>query len=384
MVAKETYFLTHLIFIVVSATCVPASSLASEIRLSIGETQRFYFPGLKKAENYNKKLIQLHSISEKDEVVLTALSKGNGKILIEDQLGSRTLPLIVYSKLTLDLEREVKELTEEIEGISVRSSGHKVILKGKVMTPQDLKTLERIEKLYDENVLNLTEPLPSAQALKLETMIAIDVKMLELNKNKLNALGLQFPDALKLHFQSSFQALQTHTEFDLIFHALEKKGLAKILANPKLVCKNGGHADFLAGGEIPLKISRGRDLSIQWKPYGISLDIEPLVDSFHQIATTLKVEVSQLDSTQSVDGLPGLLTRRLKTSVNIPSGETIVLSGLIHHEQGQDIQKIPAISSLPILGELFQSKRFQNKETELMIFVTPSIYGHIRQAYDEN
>ena len=356
---------------------------ASEIRLSVGETQHFYFPGLKKVENTNKKLVQLRSISEKDEIALTALSKGNGKILIQDQLGSHTLPVIVYSKLALDLEREIKELTAHIEGISVRNAGHKVLLTGKVMTPQDLKTLERIEKLYD-TVLNLTEPLPSAQALKLEKMITIDVKMLELNKNKLQSLGLQFPDALKIHFQSSFQTIQASTEFDLIFNALEKNGFAKVLANPKLVCKNGGHANFLAGGEIPLKLSRGRELSVQWKPYGISLDIQPLADHFHQIATLLKIEVSTLNTAQSVEGIPGLLTRRLQTAVNIPSGETIVLSGLIHHEQGQDIQRVPAISSLPILGDLFQSKHFQNKETELMIFVTPSIYGHTTEAYDEN
>ena len=347
---------------------------ASEIRLSIGETQHFYFPGLKKVENYNKKLVQLRPIPEKDEIALTALSKGNGKILVQDQLGSRALPVIVYSKLALDLEREVKDLTADMEGISVRSAGHKVLLKGKVMTPEDLHTLQRIEKLYD-NVLNLTEPLPSAQALTLEPMITIDVKMLELNKNKLQSLGLEFPAALKTHFLLTNHALEATSEFDLIFHALEKNGFAKILANPKLICKNGSHANFLAGGEIPLQLSHRGELSVQWKSYGISLEIQPLADHFQQIATTLKIEVSTLDTSQKVQGIPGILTRRLQTSVNVASGETIVLSGLIHHESGQDIQKIPAISSLPILGELFQSQHFQNKETELMIFVTPSIYG---------
>ncbi|MBI3018657.1 MAG: hypothetical protein HYY61_02045 [Deltaproteobacteria bacterium] len=227
---------------------------ASDIRLSVGETQYFYFPGLKKAENHNKKLVQLRPIPEKDEIALTALSKGNGKILIEDQLGNRALPVIVYSKLALDLEREIKELTEDMEGISVRSAGHKVLLKGKVMTPQDMKTLERIEKLYD-NVLNLTEPLPSAQALKLEKMIYIDVKMLELNKNKLRSLGLQFPEALKIHFQSSFQTIQASTEFDLIFHALEKKGFAKVLANPKLV--KWGSRRFSCWGRNPSEAFSG-------------------------------------------------------------------------------------------------------------------------------
>ena len=75
-----------------------------------------------------------------------------------------------------------------------------------------------------------------------------------------------------------------------------------------------------------------------------------------------------------MEGIPGLLTRKLQTSANVPSGKTIVLSGLIHHENSEDIQALPPLSHLPVLGELFSSKQFQHKETELIIFITPSIY----------
>ena len=358
-----------------------SSLWAAEIRLSIGEKRTLHFPGLKKFHNTNSKLVRAKILPDQEEVILTALSKGNGELFVQDQEGSRTVPLIIFSKLALDLEREIKELTSDIEGILVRSVGHKVLISGKILTPQDVKTIERISKMY-ENVMNMTQSAASAQILTLEKMIHIDVKMMELNKQKLQHLGIEFPESLTNHFSllSHFQkgaitsTLQMTTEFNLIFRALEKNGYSKILANPKLVCKNGGEADFLAGGEVPLKLSRGRDLSIQWKPYGILLHINPQADNQNNIATTLKVEVSTLNPATAVEGIPGLLTRKLQTSANVPSGKTIVLSGLIHHENREDIQALPPLSHLPVLGELFSSKQFQHKETELIIFITPSIY----------
>lgn len=359
----------------------PMNIGAEPIRLSIGEKQYFYFPGLKKIENFNSKLINARVLPEENKVILTALSKGNGKLFVDDNEGNRTLDVIVYSKLSLDLEREIKELTSHIEGLSVRNIGHKVVIKGKVFTSKDFETLKTIEKQY-ENVLLLIESSPSAQALILQKMIYLDVKMIEMNKNKLETLGIQFPEAVTTHL--SYAAHLNHkTETDLIFHALEKKGYAKTLANPKLVCKSGEEAHFTAGGEIPLKLAHEKKLSVQWKTYGILLHVKPIADTYNQIAATLKVEISQLNRAASVDGIPGLSTRKLETSVNVPEGKTIILSGLIHQENGQDFQKLPILSDIPLLGELFSSSRVTRQETELIIFVTPSIYKEIPSLSEE-
>lgn len=343
---------------------------AHEIRLTVGEKKHLYFPNLKKIENLNPRLIK--TIRSNDELTLMALSKGNGKLFIHDQLGSRTLEVIVYSKLALDLEREIKELTSHIEGLTVRNIGHKVIIKGTVLTTKDLNTLKHIEKLYD-NVLLLIDPSRSSEAIPLKKMIYLDVKMMEMNKNKLEHLGLQFPDSIKSHISYSSH-LEHKTEIDLIFHALEKKGFAKTLANPKLVCKSGEEAEFTAGGEIPLRLAHKGNLSVQWKTYGILLKIKPVADSYNHIATTLKVEVSHLDQTTTVDGIPGLITRKVETSINVPHGQTIVLSGLIHQEKGENREGLFGFSSLPLIGNLFSSSRFLHKETELMILVTPSVH----------
>lgn len=354
--------------------------LADEIRLSIGESKTLLFPGLKRVENTNKKLMRVRIIPDKNEISLTALSKGNGTLLIEDELGDHTFEVIVYSKLALDLEREIKELTANVEGIEVRNVGHQIVLSGKILTPQDYEIIKMIEKRY-ENVITMATPLPSAKVIQMEKMIQVELKMIELNKNRLRSIGLQFPDSINTHFSLNLHrqndsvttTLQAATQFDLIFRALEKKGLAKILANPKLICKNGGEAKFLAGGEIPIRLSHEKSLSVEWKPYGISLHIFPTADSQNHISVTLNVEISTLNDAQSIDGMPGMLTRRLETSLNVKEGETIILSGLLHQENSEDIHRVPALSSIPILGILFQSKQFQNRNTELMIFVTPTL-----------
>ena len=352
---------------------------SEEIRFSIGEKQTLFFPNLKKVEVSNPKVVRLHR-TEKEEVVIEALSKGNTLLLLQDEGGPREIPIIVYSKLALDLEREIKELTAHIEGIQIKNIVHQVIISGKILTPEDNNTLREIEKHY-ENVINLAKPMPSANILPMEKMIQVELKMIEVNQQKIKAIGLKFPDSINTHFTIDREdrddlvttTLKTSTQFDLLFNAFEKKGMAKILANPKLVCKNGGEAHFLAGGEIPIRLTHAKSLSVQWKSYGILFHILPTTDPENHIFVNLKMEVSTLNNAQMVEGIPGILTRRIETSINVEDGETIVLSGLVHQENGEDIHQVPLISSIPIIGNLFQSREFQNKNSELMIFVTPTV-----------
>ncbi|MEK7790041.1 MAG: hypothetical protein AAB309_00260, partial [Deltaproteobacteria bacterium] len=349
----STKWFVNLLIILIVFLCTNLQS--AELRLSIGETRRLYFPDIKKAENLNPKLARVKILPEKDEISISALSKGNGKIEIKDQFGNHTIDVVVYSKFSLDLEREIKELTADIEGIEVKQAGHQVVISGKILTSKDVERLQKIEKKYEDKLINLADPLPSAETIPLEKMIEIDVKMIELNKNRLRAIGIQFPELINTHFaiRQNFTpytiASGANSEFDLIIRAIEKKGWAKVMANPKLICKNGGEAHFMAGGEIPIRLAHRGSLSVQWKPYGILLNILPKADPENQISTTLKIEISTLNSGTTVEGIPGLLTRKLETSLNVKSGETIALSGLIHHQDGEGSHRVPIVSGIPIL-----------------------------------
>lgn len=352
---------------------------AEELRLSIGETRKLHFTHLKKVENSNPKLIRVRILPEEDEISISALSKGNGKIFVKDQFGNHAIDVIVYAKLALDLEREIKELTTDIEGIEVRQAGHLVVISGKVITSNDLDRLQKIEKKYEDKIINLTEPLPTAKTIPLEKMIEIDVRMIEFNKNRLRAIGIQFPELIQTHFSinqnfTPYQiSAQAVSQFELILRAIEKKGWAKIVANPKLVCKNGNEAHFMAGGEIPIRLAHRGSLSVQWKPYGILLHILPKADAENQISTTIKIEISTLSPQSAIEGIPGLLTRKVETSMNVKNGETIALSGLIHHQNGEQRQGIPMLGNLPIVGVLFEAKEFKTENTELAVYVTPHV-----------
>jgi pilus assembly protein CpaC len=112
---------------------------------------------------------------------------------------------------------------------------------------------------------------------------------------------------------------------------------------------------------------------VQFKPYGIRLDIEPRVARSGAIRAVIDSEVSSIDSSVSTTSGPALLTRRTRTEFNVKPGETIVLAGLLQRTNSTDIDSVPLLGNVPILGALFRSKRFQNKETELVVLVTPHL-----------
>jgi pilus assembly protein CpaC len=154
---------------------------------------------------------------------------------------------------------------------------------------------------------------------------------------------------------------------------LQQDGRASILAEPQLSTRSGYKASFLAGGEFPYSVATINGVTVQFKPYGIKLDIEPKVGRDGVIRAVIESEVSSIDSSVSTTGGPALLTRKTKTEFNVHAGETIVLSGLLQRNTSTDIDKVPLLGDLPVLGALFRSKRFQNKETELVVFVTPTL-----------
>ncbi|MDR0779436.1 MAG: type II and III secretion system protein, partial [Pseudomonadales bacterium] len=152
------------------------------------------------------------------------------------------------------------------------------------------------------------------------------------------------------------------------------RGKAWELAAPKLSAKSGSHAVFLAGGEIPITVPSviGQPMVI-FKEYGIRLDINPTVNTRNEVNTSIMAEVSRIDPSVTVQGIPGFLTRRAETEINVNAEETIVISGLLDTTASKTVDKLPVLGDLPVLGRLFRSKGFRGNRTELVIFVTPHI-----------
>ncbi|SCW85023.1 pilus assembly protein CpaC [Sphingobium faniae] len=180
--------------------------------------------------------------------------------------------------------------------------------------------------------------------------------------------------------------------------ALERKGLVKTLAEPTLVALSGETASFLAGGEFPIPVIQnsnngggggsgnngggGGGITIEFKPFGVSLGFTPTVLSDGIINLVVEPEVSSIDPSASVtiNGLviPGLLTRRAKTVVELRDGQSFAIAGLLRNDFQDTVRQLPILGSIPIIGSLFRSTGFQKQETELVIVVTPRLVQPMR------
>lgn len=170
------------------------------------------------------------------------------------------------------------------------------------------------------------------------------------------------------------------SNYDLngVVDLLQNEGLISVLAEPNLTAVSGETANFLAGGEFPIPVSQqDNQISIEFKPYGVSLAFTPTILGNNRIAMKIRPEVSQLSSQGSIRlssiSIPAITTRRAETTVEIGSGQSFALAGLIQHSSQEDTNKYPWLGDLPVLGALFKSDRFRRRETELVIIATPYI-----------
>ncbi|MEX2643890.1 MAG: type II and III secretion system protein family protein [Acetobacterales bacterium] len=162
-----------------------------------------------------------------------------------------------------------------------------------------------------------------------------------------------------------------------VIDALESQGLIKVLAEPNLTAMSGEGASFLAGGEFPILVPAGDGtLGVQFKVFGISLSFRPTIVG-SRISLHVRPEVSQLSTAGAVDfagfNIPALTTRRAETVVELGSGQSFAIAGLLQSNATQDISKLPGLGDVPVLGALFRSDRFRRQESELVIIVTPYI-----------
>ena len=151
-------------------------------------------------------------------------------------------------------------------------------------------------------------------------------------------------------------------------------GDARVLASPELTARSGGKAHLQVGGEIPIPLSGAFGATtVEYKPYGILFSVEPQIDADDTITARLSTELSQIDPSVSIGGIPGFVTRTTATEISVRPGEVVALSGLINSELSSSIDRVPALSRIPIFGRLFRSDDFRNSRSELVVLVETEI-----------
>lgn len=282
-----------------------------------------------------------------------------------------------------------------------------VLLTGTVQAPADIEEAERLTTAFagGTQVLNRLKTATPQQ-------VNLQVKIAEVSRDFVKALGVNllsrdttggflFGVAQGRDFGSIAAPGTTgplynldklgqgagKTSFALAGHLLgldlasaidaaETDGLVTTLAEPNLTALSGETASFLAGGEIPIPIAQGLgQVSVEFKQYGVSLSFTPTVQSDGRISLRVRPEVSQLSDAGTVTlngfSIPGLITRRAETTVELGSGQSFMIGGLLNNNTNNSTDKVPGIGSLPIIGALFRSNSFRRQQTELVIVVTP-------------
>ncbi|MGZ9114251.1 MAG: type II and III secretion system protein family protein [Brevundimonas sp.] len=202
---------------------------------------------------------------------------------------------------------------------------------------------------------------------------------------------------------SSVYSTVTGNNIGGCIQAFERAGLVRILAEPNLTSVNGENAEFLAGGEFPVPTGRSVDAStgqvtigIEFKPFGVRLAFRPIVLSQGRISLQLSTEVSELSTEGAFtlggtadDALviPALKVRRASSTVELPSGGSMMIAGLLREDTRQNIDQLPGVGNLPVLGALFRSRDYLSGETELVIIieayiVTPTSPGRMQTPAD--
>ncbi|MCY1077186.1 type II and III secretion system protein family protein [Archangium lansingense] len=273
-----------------------------------------------------------------------------------------------------------------LRNVQVNVVGSTIFLEGSVESQQDLQKSELIVKAVGEKVENLL-------VVGIKRMILSEVQFVEIRRNSRDRYGIKYPTDItgsvaatatinQQLFPGTFGAgngimtIVGGADFSIGFQGND--GYGRLLAQPKLVCASGEKAEFLAGGEVPIPLITQNQFTVEYKQYGVILNLRPTADRNGNIQTEIEAEASEIDTSVAVSfggssSIPGFRTRKVKTNVTVRHGETIVLSGVFSHDEQKAVSKLPGLGHIPIIGELFKNRAFDSTKRELVIFVTPRI-----------
>jgi pilus assembly protein CpaC len=384
--ARKTFALAGIIFFLLS---FPALAQEATIRLTVGQSVILDFPQLKQVAVGDATIADVKVVAGRQQVMVTGLVEGSTNLTIWLEEGKKLSRLIrVFTRDPEVILRDVKALLKDAEGVNVRVVGDKVVIDGEVLSDRDYQRVEQAVQLYPL-VVNLAQK----NQISLKPMVEIDVKIMEVSRGLREAVGMDWQNLVNFQADWTWEhkagSLKTSpaaegwqaslvSGFGSTLNLMLSRGLGRVLSNPILICRSGAKASFLAGGQIPVPISKGLgEVDIQWKDYGVGLAFEPFTDSFGNVSMSIRAEISDLDFANAVSlsgtTIPAIKTRKAETSVNMVKDETLVLSELYSSRDAKTVDKVPVLGSIPIIGELFKSRNFQQDKTEFLVFVTPRL-----------
>ena len=349
---------------------------------------------------------------------ISASAVANNQLLIlAEEPGSSTLHIwlkdgtqreMIVRVSGADLKRtldDVNRLLSAVDNVKARIAGTKIVLEGEMVSDADQGRAAAIASMYPDQVVNFIGKVGW------EKMIHLDVKVLELTTRGARDLGIRWdsevagpsaglladlasnslyrflPDPAKTGLELSQNGdwlpnrvwppkgfITMASVINSRLNLLVQDGDAQMLAAPSLSTRSGSKARFVAGGEIPLPtINALGGTNVEFKEYGIIVEMTPVTDRSGAIYAKVEIEVSNIDRAVTVNGIPGLQKRESSAEFNARDGETVVLNGLYAYQDTRDTQKIPGLGNIPLLGGAFRNKESAKEMREVAIIITPRL-----------
>jgi len=344
-------------------------------------------------------------VTTPSQLLIHGKTAGTISMFVWDKAGGIKRYEVVVRRDLSQLVEQMKQLFPG-EPIEVHSNGKDVVISGIVSSKYVVDKASEVAGGYVEKKDDVVNLLRQAEGVASD-QVMLRVRFAEVSRTAMTELGVNllasgfkdgrwfgrtttqqfaapqwdqdgktvFSDFLNLFL------LDSKNNLSAVVKALQTKGLFQSLAEPNLIAENGKEASFLAGGEYPYPVvqgqSGGQTVTIQFKEFGVRLHFTPTIVGGDLVRLKVAPEVSSLDFANAVNisgfRVPAISTRRTETEVELQDGQTFAIAGLLNNTVTSQLQKIPGIGDIPILGYLFKSKAAQKEQTELVVMITPQI-----------
>lgn len=352
--------------------------MAQELTLVMGKQKVIPANGVKSVSSGNPRIVRIVIPKDQSKIILKAVRSGTTTVTMLMQDGStQEITVNVIAHDPEKIKKEVGQLLSGVEGIEIKVVGDKVIIDGEILTERDNKRIEKVMKLYGDQVVKFAEF--NRAYLPKEDNIMVEFNFVEVNTNKMGNYGINWNQAIKplsVEYAKDFgsgnvlkSTVGIVSNFGQALNIMVGNGDAKVYDTHRVITVSGQPAEYFVGGEFGVRNITRDTSSVVWKKYGTKFTVTPEIDSLNNMRIKIDSEISEL-SGASVDGIPSLNTRKINTIVRIKEGQTIALGGFIKRIKRQDIQKVPGLGSIPVLGSLFRSKNYQRGVTDGVIFIT--------------
>jgi pilus assembly protein CpaC len=323
-------------------------------------------------------------VSTPGTIIVFGVSTGTTRLFALDEAGAPILSRQIRVQHSVgELQTVIRERFPGNE-VRISSAPRSLMIEGRARTPEDAEAIRTTVR----GTLAEGEELIDRLVVDMPTQVNLRVQVVEVSRNIDRRFDIDFSSLFSVG-DVTFRiatgllsaAIPQQVDYDVraIIDALDEQGLARTLAEPNLTALSGETATFLAGGEFPIPVAQDADtITIEFRSFGISLAFTPTVLGRDRINLLVRPEVSRLSedgAITTVDGLriPALTVRRVETSVELGSGQSLAIGGLLQESTRDLVEKFPGLGDVPVLGTLFTSTRYQNDQSELIVLVTPYV-----------